>query len=199
MELLVATNNAGKVRELAALLSGLPVRLLALGEIAGVTEVEETGATFEENAISKARGYAVQSGMWALADDSGLEIEALGNRPGVLSARYGGEGTGFDKKMEMLLAELDAAGSDDRRARFVSVIAVADETGEIKHVATGTIEGSIAPSPRGTNGFGYDPIFVPDGFEYTFGELSDEIKGQISHRSRASAKIIRFLSGFIGG
>lgn len=199
MELLVATNNAGKVRELAALLSGLPFRLLSLGEIADVTGVEETGATFEENAILKARGYAVQSGMWALADDSGLEIEALGNRPGVLSARYGGEGTGFDKKMEMLLAEVDAAGSDDRRARFVSVIAVADETGEIKHVATGTVEGSIAPSPRGTNGFGYDPIFVPDGFEYTFGELSDEIKGQISHRSRASAKIIRFLSGFIGG
>lgn len=183
---------------MAGLLSGLPVRLLALRDIGDVIEVEETGATFEENAILKARGYAMQSGMWALADDSGLEIEALGNRPGVLSARYGGEDTGFDKKMEMLLAELAATGDQNRRARFVSAIAISDERGEMKCIAIGTVEGHIAQSPRGSNGFGYDPIFVPNGFEQTFGELSDDIKGQISHRSRASAKIIRFLSGFIG-
>jgi XTP/dITP diphosphohydrolase len=198
MKLVVATNNAGKVREFAGLLAGLPVELLSLSDLSGIAEVEETGATFEENAILKARGYALQSVMWALADDSGLEIEALENRPGVLSARYGGEGTGFDKKMEMLLAELAATGDADRRARFVSVIAVADAGGEIKHVATGTVSGHITGAPRGSNGFGYDPIFVPEGFEQTFGELSDDIKGQISHRSRASAKIIRFLSGFIG-
>jgi XTP/dITP diphosphohydrolase len=199
MKLLVGTNNAGKVREFADLLSGLPVRLLGLSDAGVLAEVEETGATFEENAILKARGYAMQSGMWALADDSGLEIEALGNRPGVLSARYGGEGAGFDKKMEMLLAELAAVGDTDRRARFVSAIAVADDAGEIKHVATGTVEGYIARFPRGSNGFGYDPIFVPEGFDQTFGELSGDIKRKISHRSRASAKIIRFLSGFIGG
>jgi non-canonical purine NTP pyrophosphatase (RdgB/HAM1 family) len=199
MKLLVATNNAGKVREFADLLAGLPVELLSLSHIGEVTEVEETGATFEENAILKARGYALQSGIWALADDSGLEIEALGNRPGVLSARYGGEATGFDKKMEMLLAELAGADHKNRRARFVSAIAVADAGGDIKYVATGTVRGNIARSPRGSNGFGYDPIFVPEGFQQTFGELSDDIKGKISHRSRASAKIIRFLSGFIGG
>jgi XTP/dITP diphosphohydrolase len=199
MKLLVATNNAGKVRELADLLAGLPVQLLSLSDIGGVTEVGETGATFEENAILKARGYAMQTGMWALADDSGLEIEALGNRPGVLSARYGGQGMGFDEKMNTLLAEM--AGTDDknRRARFVSAIAISDERGEIKCVATGTVSGNIARFPRGSNGFGYDPIFVPEGFAQTFGELSDHIKGEISHRSRASAKIIRFLSGFIGG
>jgi XTP/dITP diphosphohydrolase len=198
MKLVLATNNAGKVREFADLLSGLPVELLSLRDAGDFPEVEETGATFEENAVLKARGYAIQSGIWALADDSGLEIEALGNRPGVLSARYGGEGTGFDKKMEMLLAELGSTGDPDRRARFVSAIAVADERGEIKYVAEGTVSGHITVSPRGSNGFGYDPIFVPDGYEQTFGELSDDIKGQISHRSRASAKIIRFLSGFIG-
>ena len=198
MKLLVATNNAGKVREFAGLLSGLPVQFLSLSDAGDLAEVEETGATFEENAILKARGYAIQSGMWALADDSGLEIEALGNRPGVLSARYGGQGTSFDKKIEMLLKELAATGDALRRARFVSAIAVADAGGEIKYVAEGTVSGNITAAPRGSNGFGYDPIFVPDGFEQTFGELSDGIKGQISHRSRASAKIIRFLSGFIG-
>lgn len=198
MKLLIATNNAGKVREFAGLLSDLPVQLLSLSEAGDLVEVEETGTTFEDNAILKARGYAMQSGMWALADDSGLEIEALGNRPGVLSARYGGEGTSFDTKIVMLLEELAATGDALGRARFVSAIAIADALGEIKYVAEGTVSGNITREPRGSNGFGYDPIFVPDGFEQTFGELSDDIKGQISHRSRASAKIIRFLSGFIG-
>lgn len=198
MELLVATNNAGKVAEFAELLRDLPVTLRGFKDLAGVTEVEETGATFEKNAVLKARGYALQAGMWALADDSGLEIEALGGRPGVLSARYAGEGTGFDEKIRLLLGELAETGDNNRRARFVCVIALADERGIVKYLAEGVCPGRIALAPSGMNGFGYDPIFIPDEFEQTFGELSSETKEEISHRALASVKIIRFLRDFIG-
>jgi XTP/dITP diphosphohydrolase len=199
MKLLVATNNQGKVKEFSGLLADLRIELAGLKDMGIDTEVEETGATFEENAILKARGYASDARIWTLADDSGLEVEALGGRPGVLSARYGGEDTGFDRKIGMLLDEIASTGDPHRRARFVCSLAVADDRGEIKYLAEGTCSGRIAPGPRGDNGFGYDPIFVPEGFTQTFGELPREVKGRISHRALASAKIIRYFRDFTGG
>ena len=142
----------------------------------------------------KASGYAMQTGRMTLADDSGLEVEALGGRPGVLSARYGGPT--FDQKMSMLLNELDAIGDEARRARFVAAIAIADETGRILHAVEGICAGTIAAEPRGSGGFGYDPLFIPDGYDLTFGELPETIKREISHRGRAFSQIMPFLRGF---
>lgn len=196
-ELLTATNNQGKIKELGQLMSALPLKLRSLADFDNIVEVEETGATFAENAMLKARGYALQTGMTALADDSGLEIEALNNAPGVLSARYAGENTGFAEKMRMLLSEMDMAADTNRSARFVCSMAVANAAGEVLHTAEGICKGRIASEPRGNGGFGYDPIFEPDGFDMTFGELPDEIKREISHRARASSLIMRFLLDFI--
>jgi XTP/dITP diphosphohydrolase len=196
MPLLVATRNPGKIREMRDLLAGLPLALRGLGEFADVAEVEETGATFAENAILKAASYARQTGHWALSDDSGLEVDALGGAPGVYSARYGGERASDGDRIVKLLEELAAAGDATRRARFVCTMAVADETGAVKFVGTGVCAGEIANAPRGANGFGYDPIFVPEGFEQTFGELSSSVKREISHRSLAINKIIAFFRDF---
>jgi XTP/dITP diphosphohydrolase len=195
-KLLVATGNAGKVRELAKLLSASPVELIGLNDMANLNDVAETGSTFRENAILKAAGYARQSGLWSLADDSGLEVEALGGRPGVASARYAGKETPYDQKIRSLLELLAETGDADRRARFVCSMAISDRNGKITFTAEGICEGKLANIPRGTNGFGYDPIFVPDGFEKTFGEFNDDIKQQISHRARASREIVRYLLGF---
>ncbi len=194
--LLVATNNTGKLAELNGLLAGLPLDLLSLSDIGCTVEIEETGATFAENAALKASGYARLEGIVTLADDSGLEVEALDNRPGVLSARYGGAELGFDKKMLMLLGELEKTGGKNRAARFVCSMAIADATGKVLHSAEGICSGKIAQNPRGTGGFGYDPLFIPDGFENTFGELSNDVKQQISHRFRAFCEIIPFLRSF---
>ena len=195
-KLLVATGNKGKSTELKGLLADMPIDLLSLGDIGDFEEVEETGSTFAEHAALKARGYALQARIPTLADDSGLEVEALDNRPGVLSARYGGIDLGFDKKMLRLLDELEKTGEATRRARFVCSIAIADATGAIVHSAEGVCYGKIAQNPRGINGFGYDPLFIPDGFEQTFGELSDAVKQKISHRFRAFEQIIPFLRLF---
>lgn len=198
LSLLIATRNKGKLNEFAGLLAGLPVQLLSLAEFENIGEVEETGETFEENAVLKASGYALLSGIWSMADDSGLEVEALGGRPGVHSARYAGSGTDYEQKIAALLKEIEAAGDAERRARFVSVIAIADERGEVKFLAKGECPGRIAAAPRGSNGFGYDPVFIPEGFGQTFGELLPDTKEQISHRALASAKIIRYLRDFTG-
>ena len=194
--LVVATNNNGKFREFRELMAGLPIELVRLDHVGIVTEVEETGTTFIENADLKAAGYARQAGTVTLADDSGLEVEALDGRPGVLSARYGGPHTSFDEKMAKLLVEIDETGDAERRARFVAVISVADRTGKIIHSAVGICPGRIAPEPRGSGGFGYDPLFIPDGYDQTFGELPEAIKREISHRGRAFLQIIPFLRGF---
>ena len=196
MKLLVATNNKGKLGELIGLLDGLPVDLLSLSDIGCTVEIEETGATFAENTALKARGYARIAGIPTLADDSGLEVEALGNRPGVFSARYGGADLGFDEKMLMLIDELEKTGGKNRTARFVCSMAIADAGGEIVHSAEGICNGKIAQKPHGTGGFGYDPLFIPDGFENTFGELSNDVKQKISHRFRAFEQIMPFLRLF---
>ena len=195
-KLLIATNNQGKVAELRDLLAGSTFELVSLQEFPKVGEVEETGLTFGDNARRKATGYARPTGLLSLADDSGLEVDALGGRPGVLSARYGGENTTFAEKMSMLLGEVRETGSLDRTARFVCSIAIADATGEILFSADGACEGKLAESPRGSGGFGYDPLFIPDGFDQTFGELDAAIKQTISHRSRAFQQIIPFLRHF---
>ena len=194
-KLLVATSNSGKIAELRDLLAGLPLDLIGLGEL-NASEVPETGATFIDNARLKATGYARQTGMLAIADDSGLEVDALNGRPGVLSARYGGD-VGFDKKMQMLLAEMDDSLNHSRAARFVCAIAIAGADGNILYTTEGICPGSLAMESRGNGGFGYDPLFIPDGFEETFGELSAALKQKISHRARAFEQIMPFLRDFI--
>ncbi len=192
-ELLIATGNKGKVVELRSLLAGLPLRLRDLSEFPAAREVEETGQTFSDNAALKAQGYAGQTGLWTLADDSGLEVDALGGAPGVFSARYGGEGLTDADRVTRLLEELSRTAAKDRRARFVCVIAIADPRGQVMNLSTGTCEGRIVHAPRGTHGFGYDPVFLPDGFEQTFGELTAEIKQDISHRALALKAARSFL------
>jgi len=193
---LIATKNAGKIKEFKKLLADLPFQVVSLNEFPSVFEPEETGSTFADNAILKAQSYARQTGIPALADDSGLEVEALSGNPGVLSARYAGEKATDAENISKLLAELNKTGDTERRTRFVCIIAVADEKSEIKFLAEGICEGQIAEEPAGANGFGYDPVFIPDGFSETFGELSPDIKRQISHRGRAVEKIIAYLRDF---
>ena len=192
-ELLVATNNAGKVRELSQLLAGLPLRLRLLSEFPGVPEAEETGTTFAENATLKALHYSGHTGLLTLSDDSGLGVEALGGAPGVYSARYAGPHATYAERMAKLLGELEAAGGEGRRARFVCVIAVADPSAGALDTFEGACEGRIALAPRGTGGFGYDPIFIPEGYDQTFGELPEEVKHSVSHRARALAQAARHL------
>jgi XTP/dITP diphosphohydrolase len=193
LELLIATRNRGKVREVESLLGEMRLPLRSLAEFPATTEVEETGATFAENAAIKAQAYAAQTGCWTLADDSGLEVEALNGTPGVLSARYGGPNATDAERIERLLDALARTGDRLRRARFVSVIALADGSSNLLHLFTGTCEGHIAQEPRGSGGFGYDPVFIPDGYEQSFGELPAEIKQQISHRARALRAALPFL------
>lgn len=196
MKILIATKNTGKVKEIKEMLAELPFRLQNLSDFLEIIEPEETGATFAENAALKARYYALQSVIWALADDSGLEVEALNNAPGIYSARYAGENASDGERITKLLAELDRTGDENRRARFVCAMAVADETGAIRFAAKGFCDGKIAFEAVGENGFGYDPIFIPDGFAETFGELSNDIKQCTSHRKRAICKIIQQLRRF---
>jgi XTP/dITP diphosphohydrolase len=195
---LVATRNRGKIREFEHLLRPLQVALITLSNFSNVKEPEETGSTFAANAELKASYYAIQTGEWSIADDSGLEIDFLDGRPGVLSARYGGTETPYVEKMNLVLSELSKAHNVQRRARFVSVIALADPSGEVRFTAEGICRGSIADAPRGSNGFGYDPIFLPQGFDRTFGEMSDDEKRSLSHRGKASNEFIRKMSDFTG-
>lgn len=192
-ELLVATHNEGKIRELSRMLAGLPVRLRRLSEWPDIPEAVETGETFAENAVLKALHYSSRAGLLTLSDDSGLEVAALGGAPGVRSARYCGPSVTYAERMRRLLAEVEGAAGDDRRARFVCVIALADpSTGRVQ-TFEGACEGRLAREPRGTAGFGYDPVFIPDGHQQTFGELPDEVKEELSHRARALGQAIVHL------
>jgi XTP/dITP diphosphohydrolase len=195
--ILIGTTNSGKVRELSELFGMLPVELLGLKDTAVSRDIEETGQTFSENAALKARSYAAETGLFTLGDDSGLEVRALDNRPGIHSARYGGEDLAFPEKIRLLLKELAAIPNADRAARFVCAMSLADPSGKVIFEAEAVCEGTLAAGPRGSGGFGYDPIFVPVGYDLTFGELDDRIKQQISHRACAAAKIIRYLQGFL--
>lgn len=198
-KLLIATNNAGKVLELRSELSAAGLAPRALTEFSGIREIEESGTTFIENAMLKAAGYAVQTGLWALADDSGLEVRSLDGRPGVLSAGYGGTALSSAARNELLLSELEGKYDAERLARFNCAMAIAAPSGTIVFVSQGICSGRISRRPRGSGGFGYDPIFVPDGFDQTFGQLQPSIKQKISHRARALEPIIPFLRRFHRG
>lgn len=188
--LVVASHNAGKVREIGALLAPLGVEAVSAGEL-GLPEPEETETTFAGNAALKARAAATASGLPALADDSGLEVFALGGAPGVYSARWAGSGRDFRAAMERVWLELE--GKRDRSARFVCVLALAEPDGAVQ-TFVGEARGEIVWPPRGEKGFGYDPIFVPEGHARTFGEMSHEEKLPLTHRARAFEKLLAALT-----
>lgn len=189
-KLIVASHNAGKIAEIKTLLSPLKIEVQSAAELR-LGDVEETGNTFEENAKIKANALSLMCGLPCLADDSGLCVDALDGRPGVYSARYA-PNRDFKEGMKMLLAEMENSGSDNRKAHFSCCLALACPNQKTK-VFEGRVDGSISKKPKGSNGFGYDPIFIPEGFEQTFAELGDDVKNKISHRRRALEKFIQEL------
>lgn len=193
MPLLLATRNPGKLKEIANILEDSGWSFCSLQEFADVESADEHGDTYADNAIAKARFYAAATGLWALADDSGLEVEALAGGPGVWSARYAGASASDADRRNLLLSELEKSGDKVRRARFVSVVAIASADGTVLNVSKGICEGTITFTPRGEGGFGYDPLFIPDGYEQTFAELPERVKNLISHRARALIKTKEFL------
>jgi XTP/dITP diphosphohydrolase len=199
VRLLIATHNQGKKREYAALLQGLDLELTTLSEVGIAYDVAEDGATYQENALLKARAYAALSALLTLADDSGLDVDALGGAPGVRTARWAGEGASDRDRYELLLHKLEGVPEAERTARFRCVIALAWPDGRTE-VVEGTCEGAIAHAPRGSNGFGYDPVFLVPEFDCTMAELPAEIKNRISHRARAAQAARALLAqGVVAG
>ncbi len=196
-KIVLATANPGKLRELQAVLAGLDFEIVPQSAF-GVPEAEETGLTFIENALLKARNAAFYTGLPALADDSGLAVDALGGVPGIYSARYAGAGAGDRANIGKLLAELEGVPAERRTARFVCVLALlhhpADPT---PLICQGSWEGTILTEPRGEGGFGYDPIFFVPGEQRTAAELEPAVKNQISHRGQALVLLRRYLQGSI--
>ena len=188
--LVIASHNPGKIVEIGDLLSLFNVEAIGAGAL-GLPEPEETGTTFEENAELKARLAAEASGLPALADDSGLVVPALGGAPGIYSARWAGPDKDFRVAMERVQREL---GDNDRAAHFVAVLALAWPDGQIDTVR-GEVYGRLTWPPRGERGFGYDPIFIPDGYHETFGEMDPVHKHRISHRARAFEKLVASCFG----
>jgi XTP/dITP diphosphohydrolase len=188
MQLIVATRNTHKTREIEQIL-GSKLTVRDLTEHPEISEIMESGTSFEENAKLKAIAVSERLQGLVVADDSGLEVDPLGGAPGVHSARYAGADASPEKKIARLLDELAKidAKSDQRRARFRCVLAVA-RGGRVLATFEGVVEGKIAERPRGSHGFGYDPLFIPDGFEQTFAELPEEVKNSISHRAKAIRK-----------
>lgn len=193
--LLIATHNPGKKREFVVLLEGLGLELVTLSEVGISQEVPETGSTFAENALAKAQGYAAISGLPTLADDSGLEVDALHGAPGVYSARYDGQGGTDADRVRLVLEQLEQVPDAERTARFRCVIAVAMPDGRIA-TAEGACEGQITHAPRGQNGFGYDPIFYVPEHGCTMAELPPEVKNRLSHRARAALAARHRLAEF---
>lgn len=191
-KLLIATRNMGKLRELTDLLGHVPFELVSLNDVGVDVEVEETGNTFEENAALKAETYAQLSGLPTLADDSGLEVDALNGEPGVRSARYAGDDATDADRIAFLLRKLDNIPQQRWSARFRCVIALS-WPGETTDFHPGACEGMIVPEPRGTNGFGYDPVFLVTQMNRTMAELTADEKNGISHRSVAAQKMAMAL------
>jgi XTP/dITP diphosphohydrolase len=186
--LVIASHNDGKVGELAELFAPYGIRCVSAASL-GLPEPEEAGDSFTENAKIKAIAAAKGSGMLSLSDDSGLEVEALGGAPGIHSARWGGPNKAFDLAMARVHHELKKLGTSDRRANFTCALALAVPDGEVA-AFTGQVYGTIVWPPRGTRGFGYDPIFVPEGYSETFGEIEPKLKNQLSHRMCAFEKLM---------
>ncbi|MBO8159837.1 XTP/dITP diphosphatase [Thermosyntropha sp.] len=195
--LLIATRNQKKKRELQNILTDLDIKVITLEEIdIDVPEIEEDGETFEENAIKKARVTADFTGYVCLADDSGLMVDALEGKPGVYSARFAGEKATDEENNQKLLTFMQGIEEEKRTAKFVCVIAICTPRGEVRTVK-GECKGKIALEPRGDKGFGYDPLFIPDGFDLTFAELPEEVKNKISHRGRALREIVPVIRGLM--
>lgn len=207
MRICLATQNAGKLAEFRRLLHGIDVRsaqgaqgveVVSLSELGVATQVEETGETFAENARLKARAAAAATGLAALADDSGLAVDALGGAPGVHSARYAGEDATDSENSRALLDALDRLAAErgvsvERSARFVCALCLVHPDGSVWFETEGACEGALLTAPRGDNGFGYDPLFVPVGDERTFAEHEPAEKNAVSHRALAARKLAKFL------
>ena len=188
VEIVVATRNRKKVREIKRILEGLDVELFTMDEFPACPEVEETGKTFEGNAVKKAIAVSSCTGRAAIADDSGLEVDALGGAPGIYSARYAGDGATDKKNFEKLISELDSVPDEKRGARFVCVIALARPDGQVE-TFSGAVDGRIGRNPVGSSGFGYDPVFYPEGRQRTFAQMPPAEKDSMSHRGRALEKL----------
>ena len=191
-KVLIATTNQGKVQEIRNLVKGLPALFLSLSEVPGIPEVVEDGATFEENALKKARMMAYSTGMVTLADDSGLCVDALDGRPGVHSARYAGDNASDEEKYLRVLEEMADVPDPARSARFVCAVALVAPDGE-ENLFRGVCEGRITREPQGSSGFGYDPIFYFEEAGCTFAQMDQESKNRVSHRGRALRQFAEFL------
>ncbi len=190
-KLILATGNKGKIREINALFADMDIVFIGLGEYPGLPEIIEDGNTFHENALKKAKAVYRYTGIVSVSEDSGLEVDALKGAPGVYSSRFA-SGDATDKEnIEKLLHELAETPDERRTARFVSVLCLFD--GEVERYFEGSVSGRIIHEPRGTSGFGYDPLFVPDNYDQTFAELGPDIKNSISHRAKSTAKLKAFL------
>lgn len=193
MDLVIATRNRKKVEEIKRILQGAPVALYTLDDFPGCPEVEEDADTFEGNAVKKAAAVARYTGKPAIADDSGLEVYALNGAPGVYSARYAGTGADDRKNLEKVLTELQGVGEGRRGARFVCCVALAFPDGTVE-TFQGFVEGRIGMAPKGVSGFGYDPVFYPNGHDMTFAEMSADEKDALSHRGMALRELRKFIS-----
>ena len=194
--LVLATGNQAKLRELARIL-GTQIRLAGLDEFPGAPDVPETGATFEANALLKARVIAAYTGLPAVADDSGLCVDALNGMPGVLSARWSGRHGDDEANLRLLLAQLTDVPPNRRAAHFYCAAALVLPSGS-EHVTEGTLHGWLTDAPRGTNGFGYDPVFVPDSSGLTTAQMTAEEKDAISHRGRALRALAPIIAALLG-
>lgn len=192
MKIVLATQNLGKVKELQELLQGEEIEVISLRDIDHWEEVEETGETFAENATLKAKVAAERTGLVSLADDSGLEVDALNGEPGVYSARYAGEPKDDERNNDKLLSELEGVPEEERSGRFKCALAIAIPSGEV-YLTEGTVEGRILTQRRGKEGFGYDPLFYMPDFGRTMAELNVSQKNKLSHRAQAFQKAIPIL------
>lgn len=188
-KLVIATHNPGKLPEIAAFLDGFGISLISAGEL-GLAEPDETETSFTGNATLKARAAALAAGLPALADDSGLAVNALNGDPGIYSARWAGPQKDFTLAMQKVEDALQASGTTDRRAAFMCALSLVWPDGHDETVE-GTVKGALVWPPRGNNGFGYDPVFVADGYDITFGEMEPDTKHAIGHRADAFAKLLQ--------
>ncbi|MCA9400924.1 MAG: XTP/dITP diphosphatase [Candidatus Omnitrophica bacterium] len=195
MKILLATTNAGKFREVQDLLKDLPVEILTLKDFPHIPPIVEDGKSFEDNAVIKAHAAAKFADCLTIGEDSGLEVDVLDGRPGIFSARYAGQGATDEMNNDKLLQELKGVPFKQRRARYRCVAAIV-KNNQVMHVADGSCEGLITESRRGTNGFGYDPLFFIEKYDQTFGELDPAIKAKISHRAQTFVNVKDFLTAY---
>ena len=192
MEIVLATRNKKKIEEIKRVIGAMPISILTIDDFPGCPEVEEEGVTFQENAVKKALAVAQYTGKPSLADDSGLEVYALNNAPGILSSRYAGEDANDRKNIEKLLHEMRSIVDKERNARFVCYLALAFPDGRLE-IFSGYVEGRIGREPRGFYGFGYDPLFYPTGHDSSFAEITASEKDSLSHRGKALREFQKYL------